>query len=360
MKRNYGLDLLRLVSMLLIVTLHLMRRGGVMAALDVGSARYWVCSVIECFAYCTINTFAMLTGYVYVRAKYRFSSLALLWLQTLVYTLGIGIIVWCFKPQLFSLQHLSCLVFPVSKNLYWYLSSYFALFLLIPFLNKGLEALSQKQTGTLLVLLFIAFSLVPSLSGRDLFGLNEGYGTLWLIYMYLVGAYIRQYDVGADLKAGKALVCYVVACLLPLVLRAVLAVIEGHPRWPFTDRIGLTGIGSPLVVASGIALFFACKNARLPRWLEKLIAFLTPGAFGVYLIHEHEYIRSYLLSGLLAPLAKRSLPVMVLGILGCAFGIFLLCVLVDVARHHLFRRLRLKERLEGLEDKYVKFNITRM
>ena len=55
MKRNYGLDLLRLVSMLLIVTLHLMRRGGVMAALDVGSARYWVCSVIECFAYCTIN-----------------------------------------------------------------------------------------------------------------------------------------------------------------------------------------------------------------------------------------------------------------------------------------------------------------
>lgn len=360
MKRNYGLDLLRLVSMLLIVTLHMMRRGGVVSAVEMGSMKYWACILIECFAYCTINTFAMLTGYVYIRARYRFSSLAMLWLQALVYTLGIGILVWCFKPGLFSLQHLSCLVFPVSKNLYWYLSSYFALFLLIPFLNKGLEALNKKQTGVLLVLLFIAFSLIPSLSGRDAFGLNEGYGTLWLIYMYLLGAYFRKYDVGAEITAGKALVAYVITSLLPLVLRLVLDPMQKAAWWPFTDQIGLTDIGSPLVLASGVALFFACKNARIPRWAEKPIAFLTPGAFGVYLIHEHEYLRTYLLSGLLAPLGKLSLPLMVLAVLGCAFGIFAVCILTDVARHHVFRLLRLKERLDRLEDEYVKFNITKM
>lgn len=357
MKRNYGLDLLRLVAMLMVVVLHVLGRGGIIEAVAPSSLKYWAAWTMESLAIGSVDLFALITGYVYARGKYRFSSLAVLWLQTVCYTLGIGIVVWCFRPDLFSLQHLSCLVFPVSKNLYWYISSYVGLFLLIPFLNAGLEALSKKQTGTLLALLFLAFSVVPTLAGRDPFATNGGYSTLWLMFLYLVGAYIRRYGFWDDLSSGKAVLIYVGCCLMSVLIKLVK---ERIPAWPFTDPLSFINFTSPTTVIGAVALFCAFRNARIPEKLTKPIAFFAPSALGVYLIHEQEYLRTYLIGSLFTFLARYPMPVMVAGALLCALGIFTVCLLIDRLRYQIFLWLRVKERLEKLEDKYIHCNIIKI
>lgn len=354
MKRNYGLDLLRLVSMLMVVLLHVLNRGGVISATSPSSLGYWLLWLLEAVAFCGVDCFALITGYVYAQGKHRFSSLAVLWLQTVFYTLGIGLLVWCFRPDLFSLQHLSCLVFPVGKNLYWYISAYFALFLLIPFLNAGLEGLSQKQTGVLLVLAFLVFSVYGTLTGRDPFRLNNGYSTIWLVLLYLAGAYIRKYGLWESLSTGRATLICLGCALFSVAAKLAMGKLEGLSWWPFSDTLNFISFTSPTTVVSSLALFLAFRNARIPEKAKKPIAFFAPAALGVYLIHEHEYLRSYVMTDLFRFLAAYPAPVMVAGAVLCALGIFLVCLIIDRLRHQLFLWLRLRERL-GKLDRICRF-----
>lgn len=61
-RRNYGIDALRLFSMLLVVTLHVLGHGGVLENL-VGK-KYAVCWLLECFSFCAVNCYGIISGYV--------------------------------------------------------------------------------------------------------------------------------------------------------------------------------------------------------------------------------------------------------------------------------------------------------
>ena len=68
MKRNYGIDLLRMILMLMVVILHVLGHGGVLDATTPLSAKYCVSWLIESFAYCAVNCYALISGYVYFNA----------------------------------------------------------------------------------------------------------------------------------------------------------------------------------------------------------------------------------------------------------------------------------------------------
>ena len=85
-ERSAGLDLLRSLCMLMVVILHLLGRGGVMAAAVPFSGNYWLTWFWETAAYCAVDCYALLTGYLAVRSRLRPASLIQLWLQ--VYTIN--------------------------------------------------------------------------------------------------------------------------------------------------------------------------------------------------------------------------------------------------------------------------------
>lgn len=62
-KRNYGIDLLRLVSMFLIVVLHSLSRGA-LVGVSPFNIHYEVGFLIEALTYCAVNCFALISGYV--------------------------------------------------------------------------------------------------------------------------------------------------------------------------------------------------------------------------------------------------------------------------------------------------------
>lgn len=57
-KRNYGIDLLRLVSMFLIVVLHSLSRGA-LVGVSPFNIHYEVGFLIEALTYCAVNCFAL-------------------------------------------------------------------------------------------------------------------------------------------------------------------------------------------------------------------------------------------------------------------------------------------------------------
>ena len=60
--RNYGIDALRLFSMFLIVIMHVLGQGGILNRAT--GHVYRVGWLFESFAYCAVNCFAIISGYV--------------------------------------------------------------------------------------------------------------------------------------------------------------------------------------------------------------------------------------------------------------------------------------------------------
>ena len=79
-KRNYGIDLLRLVSMFLIVVLHSLSRGA-LVGVSPFNIHYEVGFLIEALTYCAVNCFALISGYVGVDSKFKYRRIVPIWLQ---------------------------------------------------------------------------------------------------------------------------------------------------------------------------------------------------------------------------------------------------------------------------------------
>lgn len=102
------------------------------------------------------------------------------------------------------------------------------------------------------------------------------------------------------------------------------------------------GYNSPTVWLASLALFFVfCKIEIENRWLRKLILWMGPLTFGVYLIHMNQHVAKELWGhwihlshaysgGLSAFLGHMMITVL---------GIFAVCLLIDWMRLKLFRLL---------------------
>lgn len=100
-KRNYGIDALRLISMLGVVALHVLGRGGVLA--NAAGKKYTVCWFLECLAFCAVNCYGIISGYVCYseeKKKFHYRKYIMMWLQVWFYCVTITGITYIVKPRL--------------------------------------------------------------------------------------------------------------------------------------------------------------------------------------------------------------------------------------------------------------------
>ena len=68
-KRNYGLDIARICAMCGIIILHILGQGGVLASCEFNSTNYWIAWWVEICAYCSVDLFAILSGWLGIYKK---------------------------------------------------------------------------------------------------------------------------------------------------------------------------------------------------------------------------------------------------------------------------------------------------
>lgn len=346
MKRNYGIDFLRLVLMQMVVILHILGDGGVLEAAEPFSLTYYAAWLLESFAYCAVNCYVLITGYFYIDGRYKISSLATLWLQTITYTLGIMTVAWAIKPELFYMADFLDACFPVSRGAYWYLSSYVGLFILIPFLNAAIHAIPEQRMKAMLFFFLLVFSGYTTVCGGDPFTLAEGYSVLWLILLYIVGACIKKYGWGTRLSVGKTAGLYVGAVLLSWGVKLGTEYTGTHFFEASWNGNLLLSYLSPTMLLAAIALFLIFKRLTLSLKIEKAVALFAPAAFGVYLIHKQEYVTGHFIMGKFTGYAQKNAGMMLLSVLLTAVLVFAVCILIDLVRCRIFKILRISERLE--------------
>ena len=336
--RKEGVDLLRMTAMAMVVLLHILGKGGVLGAAPFPSLRYGAAWLLEAAAYCAVDCYALVSGYV-SGGRRRWADLATLWLRVAFYTATITALFALLLPGSVSGDNWLRAVCPVLFNQYWYVTAYFCLFCFLPLLDAAVAALDRRQLWETAVGLSVLLSLLPTVLQRDAFDLKAGYHALWLMAVYVIGAYFGKYGFPRWLTPAKALLGYGGLSCLSWAVRV------------FGGSGALLQYTSPTVLGAGVCLLAWFQGLRLPRWMGRAVSFAAPLSFSVYLIHAHPLVWKHVLADRFASFASHAAPGLVLRAVGTALAVYVACSLLDLPRAGLFRLLRVKERLRRLEER---------
>ena len=363
-KRNYNIDLFRIIATFLVIVLHVLGQGGILNSTSPNEANYWIGWFLEAGSFCAVNCFALITGYVMVNKTIKAKNIIVLWFQVLFYSVLLTGLFFVFRPESRGLKNLILAVIPIFGKQWWYMSSYFALFFFIPFLNKAITHSSQQTYKKFLLLILAGICCIGCILPIDAFGFRSGYSTAWLIALYLFGAYIRKYDLGKTATTFQCLFGFFAMIVLTFISKLVIYLLTrrvlGQAKYDNTF-ISYTSI---TIVLAAVFLFLFCLKIKIGNIASKLIRFVSPATLGVYLIHVHPLVFNILIKDAFVSFATKS-PLEMIGLVTVAsVVIFAACVIIELLRIELFKLIKVGKLSDWIAQKmnvfYFRFFKTKL
>ena len=292
-KRDANIELLRIVAMLMIITLHFNNQSKALLVLGEPASNVQIfATVLEAIAITGVNVYVLISGYYLSSSKVKLSKVLLLILQVYFYTLLISCAMmfvgaYSVKPE-DKLDRALRYLFPISSEHYWFVTAYVIMYVLAPVMNAAVNTLKRKQLKTVIIGLLTWFcfikSIVPVKFGTDRMGYDFG----WFICLYLIAAYIRKYNVVLFIDAKKSALVYLVSVVVIAAFSLVFYMINlatgnfnYYAQVPchYNFFFALTG---------ALGLFSVFRFMRLKEnLLAEVIRIIAPYTLGVYLLHMH-------------------------------------------------------------------------
>lgn len=331
--RKSNIELLRIFAMLLIVAHHFTYHSGFeFAENDVTANRLWV-QFLGMGGKIGVDIFVLISGWFLCTATPKTAKVLRFWAQLFFWSVTFFAIFTLTHLVPFSLKDLVKTLLPITFSRWWFASAYLLLYLFSPYLNRLLDALTQKQYRGLLALTLTLWSIVPTLTSLSL-----GSNNLLLFFtVYALGGYLRKYNVGAQYSAKKLLSFAAIATALTYSITIIAgllgtkyAFIREHAYYFFPDIQSL----SVLIIATLMLLGSAKLEVRQSKFLNTLAS----ATFGVYLIHEHPYVRPFLWQTVLQCAAYAESDALIGYSLFAILAVYLGCTALELARIHILEK----------------------
>lgn len=235
---------------------------------------------------------------------------------------------------------------PVLTNQYWYFTAYTGVFLCMPILNWIIETVPRSTLKSLFIVFIFMVYLGDRLLTQNTSALasKSGYSFLWLALLYTMGGYMAKYDSLNRLSSGKSFLWFsisiIVTFLMRIAIEVVIYLIKGSAIKNSYESLIVSYV-TPTIILAAVFLLNGFQRLRIDDKSSKLIAYFSPLAFGVYLIHTNPIVFAKLYNAF-AGLADYNTFLMVLGIIGYALAIYLICTLIELLRKLLFQLLKIK------------------
>ncbi|MBR5767834.1 MAG: acyltransferase [Clostridia bacterium] len=338
-QRHCGIEILRMLSMFFICMLHTLGQGMVLGYSKAGTPGYRAAWFLEIGAYCAVNCYALISGYVGRKSRFKISRPIIIWLEVVFYTLLITAGYAVFKPELIVEGTWFNAVFPIMKYQYWYMTAYFGMVIFQPVMNKAINALPVRALSLTLAGVMAIMCFLPAIFDVSVFGLSGGYSAFWLCIMYVAGGWLSRLKEEMEFRppVWLSVLVYFASVGIAFFLK-----LKGFGRW--------VNYTSPLIVISGIAIFLACAGIDPKnRGVRGFVTFLAPSSLAVYLIHVHPLIWDDLVKGFAKSFAADPWYLLSLKSICAALVIFTVCSLIDLIRRGLFRLVNLGKLLSKLD-----------
>jgi len=337
-QRKSGIELLRIVAMLMIVGHHYSVHGNFAFSPDqVTIQKLWI-DWLSLGGKIGVNIFMLISGYFLINTtEIKMTKIATFWGQTICYSFGLSVLFYITRIDgVIGFRTIIRSLFPLSSNYWWYATSYFVIYLFCPYINILLKTIGKHSHFNLIVCMTILFCLSNTLifvAGS--FSMSH---TAWLIYLYIVAAYIKLYKDEVKIKHCIAygtisyIITYMTAVILSLLGRNISALASVSTYY--------FGMNKITVLVTSILLFMGFKNLNFKY--NKLINILASTTFGIYLIHDNKLVRHYLWITLFKNAAYSNLMTIFLHAVICILSVFVVCSLVEFVRICTLEKLWIK------------------
>ncbi len=328
--RNYGIDALRIVSMVFIINLHTLYHGGGVANSEAGSFNYYFLTFLITLVYSGVDVFAIISGFVGYEnvSGHRFAKFVELWFQVSFYSVLITLIFFIMYPGEIEIKKVLLSFVPFSSRMYWYFTSYAFVYILSPFINEFVKSI---KSNTVIIKFAIAFGYLFLLLSHFQPGC---FSIILLVYLYFLGAICRKFNLHRSVEPIKAFGMIIIFLFITWLWTVLIT--------PYNALIGSLFLryDSPSIIA--IALLYVLTFANIEIKNIKLLKYIVPSVFSVYLINDHQILRKYIITNKFAWLSDATI-IEVLSVLFIITAIFLLStVIIDSLRRCIFRVFRIK------------------
>ena len=247
-QRSSNFELLRIVSILLILYMHSFAMGGSQTMSDFN---HYIGHVIGSVGNIGVTCFILISGYFGSRFKIeRFLQIILL---TTVYSIFVTLVNNGLTMNMEVLK--AMLVIPLYNN--WFIACYLLLMVLSPFINKFVEQLEKNDYKKLLLIGLLFLSIIPTCfnSANKTIITGGGKCLIYMLFIYAVGRYIKLYADKIQLSRKKFICMFLICQLLILFFNIILEHLFNKPLcYIFAMDC------SPLILISAICIFYLTKS----------------------------------------------------------------------------------------------------
>lgn len=338
MRREVNIDLLKIVSMFLIVADHIVFWGGWGMCSCQPGLKGWALSLMNTFCLYAVNCFVLASGWVMSRKDFKISRIVKLWLEVEFYSAIMFVIGVAFSREInFSWRELIFSLLPLTMNRYWFFTQYVGLFFLMPFLNCAIQYMDKRAHLLLVFVGLVLFSLHPFLLKNDMFHVNHGYGIIWFAFLYYIAGVAAKYGVQCTIPMPLLIVTTFACGVCAFGSLKIFSCINSI--FGFTDNLGLfDAYNSPFIFGGSVAWFLIFSKIDVSKRMARFVSFAAPSIFSVYLIHSNHFFRimTEWNKQWRAFLDMHGLHICLLGVILGASIIFFGCIGIDVVRRGVF------------------------
>lgn len=329
--RQSNFELLRIISILLIVSMHilgntfhtrnLLNRELILAVNTLGNTG--------------VTLFILLSGYFGIRFNIRklFKLIAAIWFYSVFsYILEVR----CLQVP-FTWAGLASSLVPVLSKKYWFMTCYVVLYCFSPYLNRLAAGLSRESFRRLLLIWGFFFAAAPTFLFFEIQN-DTGKGVINVILAYLIGQYIQTYGFPQKIKrhARKVLAGSLAAVFL---FNSLLTAASGNIILRFARDNNL------LIIIASVTLFYLFT---LRRFSSRTVNYLAGYVFALYLL-QGTLIR-WLSPWYVPHTDSNGLILYFAGALGIICGV---SISIEWVRRRLLGRI--EDKLAGIAEKKLTF-----
>lgn len=333
--RNTSIELLRIISMIMIMFHHFAYHGNFeWNSNEVTLPHLWY-DFILMGGKVGVDIFVLISGYFLIENTEKLfqpKKLLKFWGQVVFYSIMTYLLSVMLRLNAFEIKQLIKVCLPITYPGWWFASTYFMLYLIHPFLNKLLHGLSKTEYQYLILMMVLCWSIIPTATTQ----LFESNSLLWFVTLYGIAGYVNLYGGNQKLQSKHYFSLYFMVLIITYTVSTTFLFLGTKKEEWSTHAIDFFEIERLPILLMAITLFMGFVTLKMNY--HKWINMIASATFGVYLIHDSSYIRYYLWTNIFKINQYQDSTFLILYSILVVFILYVSCTMIDLIRKKLVEK----------------------
>ena len=333
--RNTSIELLRIISMIMIMFHHFAYHGNFEWNFNEVTLPHLWYDFILMGGKVGVDIFVLISGYFLIENTEKLfqpKKLLKFWGQVVFYSIMTYLLSVMLRLNAFEIKQLIKVCLPITYPGWWFASTYFMLYLIHPFLNKLLHGLSKTEYQYLILMMVLCWSIIPTATTQ----LFESNSLLWFVTLYGIAGYVNLYGGNQKLQSKHYFSLYFMVLIITYTVSTTFLFLGTKKEEWSTHAIDFFEIERLPILLMAITLFMGFVTLKMNY--HKWINMIASATFGVYLIHDSSYIRYYLWTNIFKINQYQDSTFMILYSILVVFILYVSCTMIDLIRKKLVEK----------------------